>query len=127
MPAQPFVARLPDGRYFAVEFPAGSAETDPLTGEVILQPPAIHLLDRLRALLSPLPANTTPGRLRTLRDALGLGRDELAAMLHLEAAEVESWESGKSKPALEQLTALEQIRQRSVRAGVLLPEHAFAS
>ena len=42
-------------------------------------------------------------------------------------AEVEAWESGKSKPALEQLTSLEQIRQRSVRAGVLLPEHAFAS
>src|SRR5947207_12367879 len=111
MPAQPYVARLPDGRYFAVEFPAGSAETDPLTGEVILQPPAIHLLDRLRTLLSPLPANTTSGRLRTLRDALGLGQDELAAMLHLEAAEVEAWESGKRKPTLEQLTALEQIRQ----------------
>ncbi|HEV3258627.1 MAG TPA: helix-turn-helix transcriptional regulator [Gemmataceae bacterium] len=127
MPAQPYVARLPDGRYFAVELPAGSADTDPLTGEVILQPPAIRLLDRLRALLSPMPANTTPGRLRILRDALGLGRDELAAMLHLEAAELEGWESGKSKPTLEQLTALEQIRQRSVRAGVLLPEHVFAS
>ncbi len=127
MSAQPYVARLADGRYFAVEFPAGSAETDPLTGEVILLPPAIHLLDRLRALLSPLPANTTPGRLRTLRDALGLARDELAAILHLEAAEVEAWESGKSKPALGQLTALEQIRQRSVRAGVLLPEPASAS
>lgn len=127
MPAQPYVARLPDGRYFAVEFPAGSAETDPLTGEVILQPPAINLLDRLRALLSPLPANTTPGRLRTLRDALGLAQDELAAMLHLESAELAAWELGTSKPALEQLTALEQIRQRSVRAGVLLPEYAFAS
>src|SRR5438105_12103676 len=106
MPAQPYVARLPDGRYFAVELPAGAAETDPLTGEVILQPPAIHLLDRLRALLSPLPANTTPARLRTLREALGLGPEELAALLHLEAAEVEGWESGKSKPTLEQLTAL---------------------
>src|SRR5207253_6942298 len=107
------------GRYFAVEFPAGSAETDPRTGEVILQPPAIRLLDRLRALLSPLPANTTPGRLRTLRDALGLGRDELAAALHLEAAEVQAWESGKSKPTAEQLTALEQLRQRAVRVGVV--------
>ena len=56
-----------------------------------------------------------------------LHRDELAAMLHLEAAEIEAWEAGKSKPTLEQLTALEQIRQRSVRAGVLMPEHAFAS
>lgn len=127
MPAQPYVTRLPDGRYFAVEFPAGSAETDPLTGEVILQPPAINLLDRLRALLSPLPANTAPGRLRILRDALGLGRDELAAILNTEAPEVEAWESGKRKPTLELLAALEQIRQRSVRAGVLLPEHAFAS
>ncbi len=127
MPAQPYVARLPDGRYFAVEFPAGSAETDPLTGEVILQPPAIHLLDRLRALLSPLPGNTTPARLRILRDALGLGRDDLAALLHIEAVEVEALESGNSKPTLEQLAALEQLRQRSVRAGVLLPEHALAS
>ena len=127
MPAQPYVARLPDGRYFAVEFPPGSAETDPLTGEVILQPPAIHLLDRLRALLSPVPANATPARLRTLRDALGLGRDDLAAMLHLEAVDLEALESGKSKPTLEQLTALEQIRQQSVRAGVLLPDHACAS
>jgi len=124
---QPYVARLPDGRYFAVEFPAGLAETDPLTGEVILQPPAIHLLDRLRALLAPLPANTTPGRIRSLRDALSLGRDELAALLHLEVVEVEAWESGNNKPTVEQLTALEQIRQRAVRAGVLLPEHAFAS
>src|SRR5260221_14528705 len=123
MPAQPYVARLPDGRYFAVEFPAGSAEMDPLTGEVNLQPPAIHLLDRLRALLSPLPANTTPGRLRILRDALGLGRKELAAMLHLEAAEVEAWESGKSKPTLEQVTALEQIPQPSVPAAASVPQH----
>src|SRR5260370_20206226 len=103
MPGRPYGAGLPGGRSFAVEVPAGSAETDPLTGEVILQPPAIRLLDRLRALLSPLPANTTPGRLRTLRDALGLGRDELAAMLHVEAAEVEAWESGKNKPTLQHL------------------------
>ncbi|HEV3078802.1 MAG TPA: hypothetical protein VGY66_03455 [Gemmataceae bacterium] len=45
------------------------------------------------------------------------------ALLPLEAVEVEAWESGKRKPTLEHLTALEQIRQRAARAGVLLPEH----
>jgi DNA-binding XRE family transcriptional regulator len=127
MSDQPYVARLPDGRYFVVEFPAGSAATVPRTGEVILQPPVIRLLDLLRALLAPLQANTTLGRLPTLRDAMSVGQDELAALLHLEAVEVEAWELGKSKPTLEYLTALEQIRQRTVRAGVLLSEHAFAS
>jgi DNA-binding transcriptional regulator YiaG len=127
MPGQPYVAQLPDGRYFTVELPEGSAESDPVTGELVLQPAAIHLLDRLRVLLSPLPPTTTGGRIRTLREALGLSLEELASLLKTQEANINAWESGAAKPNADQLAALEGVRSRAVRSGVVLPELAQAS
>ena len=126
MPGQPYVCRLPDGRYLTVELPEGSAAADPLTGELILQPLAIHLLDRLRVLVSPLPATTTAGRLRTLREALGVSRPELAARLQVEETHLADWESGRTRPSAEQLAALERLRQQAVRTGIVLPEPILA-
>jgi DNA-binding transcriptional regulator YiaG len=112
MPSQPYVARLPNGRYSAVELPEASTETDSTTGELILLPPAIHLLDRLRILLSPLPEKSTPGRIKTLRESLGLSPNELADQLQVDASLVGDWEKGKSKPSAEHLSILERLRQR---------------
>lgn len=127
MPGQPYVAKLPDGRYFAVELPENSTEEDPLTGELILQPAAVHLLDKLRTLLSPLPPTTTPGRLTLLRDALGLTRQQLASYLSIEPGAIAAWEAGIAKPGAEHLAALEAIRSRAARTGVVLLPLAKAS
>lgn len=120
MSTQPYVTKLPDGRYLAVELPEGSAQLDPLTGEVVLHPPAIHLLDRLRVLLSPLPSSATAARLRTLRQALGMGRDELADKLGVEVRQVTAWESGRARPTAKQLASLDRLRKRAARSGVLM-------
>src|SRR5258708_34276927 len=103
---QPYVGKLADGRYFTVELPDGSAERDPVTNELILQPAAIHLLDRLRSLLSPLPSNMTAGRLRLLRESLGWNLEELAIAIQEKPDSVESWEANKAKPTAEQRAKL---------------------
>ncbi len=124
MAGQPYVTKLGDGRYLALELPEGAAELDPITGELILLAPAIRLLDQLRALLSPLLAVTTPGRLRILREGLNLSQEELAVLLKIEASVLAAWEAGQAKPTLEQLNQLEEIRQRAARAGVVVPVRA---
>lgn len=122
MAGHPYVSRLPDGRYLTVELPEGSADTDPLTGETILQPAAIRLLDRLHVLLTPLPATPTPNRLRLLREGLGLTLEEMAARLDVAGERIDAWEAGKASPKPEELAALERLRQRAARAGVVLAE-----
>jgi DNA-binding transcriptional regulator YiaG len=127
MPGHPYVSKLADGRYFTVELPEGSADLDPVTGELILQPPAIRLLDRLRVLHSPLPPSTTAGRLRLLREVLDLTPDEMASQLQVPPSQIMEWESGIAKPSAEQLAALDRLRNRVVRSGHTLPRLAAAS
>ena len=122
MPGQPYVTKLSDGRYFAVELPAGSAQLDPLTAELILQPPAVHLLDRLRVLLSPLPSSATPARLRILRRGLRMSRDQLAEKLRVEVRDVADWEAARSRPGADRLARLDHLRKHAVRTGLLLAE-----
>ena len=127
MAGHPYVTKLTDGRYFIVELPEVSAESDPKTGELILNAPALRLLDRVRTLLSPMPAKMTPGRLRTFREALGKTPDEMAALLAIAGSEWASWEAGDAKPQPDQLAELEQLRQRTARGGVVLPDPVAAS
>ena len=127
MAGQPYVAKLPNGRYFAVELPEGSTQTDSATGELILLPPAIHLLDRLRALCTPVPEKCTPGRIKTLREALGLSAGELAAELRIDASLLDALETGKNKPSPEVGSALERLRRQAIQRGILLPERRTAS
>src|SRR5579862_998865 len=98
MPGQPYVGRLSDGRYFTVELPEGSAEWDPVTNEIVLQASAIHLLDKLRTVLSPLPSKHTGSRLRLLRESLDLSTDQLANAIQEEPATVRDWEANQSMP-----------------------------
>lgn len=126
MPNQPYVTRLPDGRYLAIELPDGSADLDPLTGELMLQPAAIHLLDRLQVLMSPLPANTTGNRVRILREALCFSREELAAALRIDATLLEECESGRTPVGGELRASLENLRQQAARSGVVLSDRALA-
>ncbi len=127
MPGQPYVAKLPDGRYFAVELPEGSTQTDPLTGELLLHAPAIHLLDRLRTLLTPLTVRITPQRLRILRESLGFSPQGLAKEMNCAEQTVTAWEMGKTKPDSAQVGALEKLRLQAVQRGILLPERSLAS
>jgi len=126
MPGHPYVGKLPDGRYFTVELPEGSTERDDATNEMILLPAAIHLLDQLRTLLSPLPSNASASRLRLLRDTLDLSVDELAAELQLDSSVIASWEANRAKPTAEERMKLELIRRRAARRGILLPAESIA-
>jgi DNA-binding transcriptional regulator YiaG len=126
VPGQPYVGKLSDGRYFTVELPEGSAERDPVSNELVLQAPAIHLLDCLRTLLSPLPMSVTAGRLRLLRESLDWSPEELARNIQEEVVVVEGWEANHAKPTSEQRAKLEALRQRAARHGISLPLTASA-
>ena len=127
MPGQPYVSPLPDGRYLAVELPPESTATDEVTGELLLLPPAIRLLERLRALTTPLPPLPTKNRLRILREALSLDKEELAERLSATVTEVEQWETGATVPPIERLSAYETLRSQAARNGVILGPMAKAS
>lgn len=114
------VAKLPDGRYFTIELPEGFTERDAVTNELILQPQAIHLLDRLRSLLSPLSHVVTSGRLRLLRESLNWSVEDLAKELQEDPSSVRAWEANQGKPGDEQRAKLEAVRTRITRSGVLL-------
>ena len=92
-----YVGKLPEGHYFSVELPEGSPERDAIADELILQPVAIHLLDRLRALLSPLPRVVTSCRLRLLRESLDWSVEDLSKELHEDPSSIRAWEAKRIK------------------------------
>lgn len=122
MAAQPYVAKLPDGRYVAVELPDGSTTQDPTTGELLLRPAALHLLDQIRTLVCPLPPKMTANRLRILREGLGLTQEQLAKHLNCQRQDVDGWENGVAKPEINQIGLLENLRKEAIARGILLPQ-----
>ncbi len=120
MPGHPYVGKLHDGRYFAVELPEGSAERDTITNELILRPVALRLLDRLQTVLSPLPQVVTPGRLRLLRESLNWSEEELANEIGEKVESLRAWEANEARPTGPQREKLEVVRHRIIQLGVPL-------
>jgi len=119
-PDHPYTMRLPDGRTLFVEVPGRwvSADRD---GTAAFLPAGVRFLDRVRVLaLSVLDQSPSPGYITTLREALGYTQKQLAEKLGIDKMTVSRWERGALRPSGESLKALEKLRRKSVREGVVI-------
>ena len=72
----PYTMLLPDKRTVFVLVPGRWCGRD-VDGALTFKPPAIRLLDRVRALAMRMPRTPTPGFIRVLRQAMRLTQKEL--------------------------------------------------
>lgn len=115
----PYVMRLADGWSVFVLLRPEWCERD-VTGELLLKPPAVRFLDRVRALAMRTPAVPTPGYIRALRDALGWTQVELAERVGVDSMTVSRWERGAVRPSPAATKALARIRREAGARGVSL-------
>jgi len=119
----PYVMHLPGQRALALTIPAAWVVLDK-TGEVCLRPPAVHWLDKLRALYSRLETTPTPGFIRVLREAMNLTQAELAQRIRVNKMTVSRWERGTAKPSDQAIKLLVKIRASALRRGLLVEADA---
>ncbi len=121
--AKPLLERVlveetyPEGRVAATV----SMRRDPRSGELSFTPSALRKLDRLRSLLVKMHQASSPGHLRTLRDALGLTQQQFADRLGVSSQTVSRWERGEARPSEPTLARIRALQQRERRAGVAVP------
>lgn len=115
----PFTAKLPDGRTLFVLLPAKWCDVDH-DGEVMLNADATRLIDRVQTMAMRMPQTPTPGRIRTLREALGLTQKAMAQRLGVDSMTVARWEWGKVKPSPDAVKGLDKLRREAGRRGVTL-------
>jgi hypothetical protein len=70
-----YVMRLPDGRRVYLELPEAYVSRD-RGGQLLLRPPAVRMLDEVRALAMQRVDRPTPAYLVTLREALGMTQEQ---------------------------------------------------
>lgn len=119
----PYAMRLPDGRTVYVEVPGQWVARD-RGGETAFLPPAVRLLDRVRALAMPLNSDRrapSPGFITCLRQALRLTQRQLGERVGVDKMTVSRWERGVARPSRESLVRLERVRREAVRRGVAIP------
>lgn len=120
-PDLPYTMKLPDGRTIFVEVP-GRWVTIDRSGQPAFLPEGVEFLDRVRALaLSALDSSPGPAYITTLREALGCTQLEFGERIGVDKMTVSRWERGTLKPSEESLKAIEELRRKAVRKGVILP------
>lgn len=113
----PFTTMLPDGRTLFVLIPARWCEVD-VTGEIVFSAAAARFLDRVRAMA--MPAKSTAGYIRSLREALGLTQEQFGRKLGVSKMTVARWEWGKVQPRPQALKSIEQLRRAAGRRGTVI-------
>lgn len=116
----PYTLRLRDGRYAYIDLPAAYVTTD-RGGELLLLPPAVRLLDSVRALALKVES-PTPGHIVSLRKALGMTQTEFGRKLHVNKMTVYRWERGAVTPKPESVAAIERLRAKYARRGVVVSQ-----
>lgn len=120
-PDLPYTMKLPDGRTVFVEVPGRWVTTD-RSGQPAFRPEGVAFLDRVRALaLSALNHPPGPAYITTLREALGCTQQEFGERIGVDKMTVSRWERGTLKPRDASLKAIEELRRKAVRKGVVLP------
>ena len=115
----PYTAKLPDGRTLFVAVPAKWCELD-VSGEVLFKPEAVRLIDRVQAMAMRTPTKSTPGYIKSLREALGLTQQQFGERIGVDKMTVWRWEQGRVGPNPEAVKAIEALRREAGRKGVLL-------
>jgi DNA-binding transcriptional regulator YiaG len=119
----PYVMQLAGERAIAITLPATWVLLDK-SGEVCLRPPAVRLLDRLRALFHAMPQSPTPGFIRTLRQAMNLTQEQMARRIGVNKITVSRWERGSMKPNPAAVKALFKLRSEALRRGLAVDAQA---
>ena len=93
-----------------------------LADALAVLPEGVAFLDRVRALaLSALDSSPGPAYITTLREALGCTQQEFGERIGVDKMTVSRWERGTLKPSEESRKAIEELRHKAVRKGVVLP------
>jgi len=119
----PYTVKLPDGRTIYVEVPGRWVRRD-RSGKVVFTPKAVAFIDRICAVAMPLDSTKTgpsPGYITTFREALGMTQKELGTAIGVDGMTVSRWERGTLRPSEASLHAMEKLRKRIVRKGVVIP------
>ena len=115
----PYTLKLADGRRVYVEVPGRWTVRD-RSGQIGFTLQGARFLDRIRALMIKADGPSTPGYLRSMRQALGLTQEELAGKIGVNKLTISRWERGELRPSATSMRALRTFRDRSTRQGVLL-------
>jgi len=101
----------PEGRVVATV----PMRRDTKTGKLNYTPSALRTLDHLRALIQQVDRESSPGHIKSMRDALGMTQQQLANRLKVSSQTVSRWERGEVQPNTAALTRLRRL-QATVRA-----------
>jgi hypothetical protein len=112
----PYVAKLSEGSMLAISLPASWVKAD-RSGEPLLLPPAVRVLDRLRALFSD-QEKPTPGFIVSLREAMRMTQEQFACRLGVSKMTVSRWECGRMVPGVSAVAAIRELQAKSRREGV---------
>lgn len=108
----------PEGR-IAAKVPM---RRDPRTGELSYTATAMRTLDRLRAIATEVGQASTPGHIRSLRDALGFTQRQIAQRLRVTEQTVSRWERGDSQPNAEAIARLRRLQSEARKKGIAVKQ-----
>jgi DNA-binding transcriptional regulator YiaG len=114
-----YVMRLADGRRVYLELPEGYVSRD-RGGQLLLRPPAIRMLDQVRALAMQRVDRPTPAYLVTLREALDMTQQEFGEAVGVDKMTVSRWERGSRRPSVANAERIAALRAKRVKRGALL-------
>ncbi len=117
-PDFPYVLRLRDGRRIYVEVPAKWVTQ--YEGELAFKAEGAAFLDRVRALATRVQEVSTPGHIRTLREALSMTQRQLGEALGVDKLTVSRWERGQVKPGAASVKRLRKLQDQAAHRGVML-------
>ena len=109
----PFAIPGEAGTFLAIQLPADWLKAD-RSGRPLLLPPAIRIVDRLRATFGA-QVSPTPGFIVSLRGALGLTQEEFGRKLKVSKMTISRWERGRMKPSESAANAIQKLQQRARR------------
>ena len=92
------------------------AYTDPGTGEDVLSPESMHLIEKTQARHMGL---MTADEMKALRMRLGLSQDEMSDLLQIGAKTCTRWESGRARPSRSMNVMLCALRDGQLRVNYL--------
>lgn len=105
-----------DGGMIAVRLKAAWLKAD-RSGQPLLLPPAVRVLDRLRALFETR-TSPTPGFIIRLREAMELTQEQFAAKLDVSKMTVSRWECGRMRPSKVAVEKIRKLQHKAQREGV---------
>lgn len=112
----PYVVPLGRRGMLAISLPAEWLKAD-RSGQPLLLPPAVRVLDRLRATFTA-QEKITPGFIVSLREAMGLTQEQFGRKVRVSKMTVSRWECGRMRPSSSAAAAIRDLQARAQHQGV---------